>query len=191
MRENDNGLFRVEQVEIEKYDDDGKITGSDLCFAVVSKLNIDNGFYQVRDEDTANDLCDQLNVLTCDLMLSDTLPKELSGVIFEDLAERINEKYVKIVELRTAVNHELAVELDYLHQANEWKLHPDEIKAELGLSKNPTEKQVNAFVENKLRRHFDLLKIAKANTSLIRNQIGLLDDMISYEKYVVRMRLKE
>jgi len=106
------------------------------------------------------------------------------------LAIMINNKQDKLNELKAAVNSELSLKLTYLHKSNAVRLDPD-LKDTIGLSKNPTEKQVQAYIENTYEEDYQLMKIAEENTKLIKRQLELIDDRISLEKYAIRLELKE
>ena len=184
-------LFQVEEIEILNFDKDGNETHGGNWWAVSSKLNHEQTF-ECRNKEVAEDLCRQMNLLTADLMLNQKTPEPLilaeyvEG--FKPLANLLNQKSDKLEELRTAINHELVCELNYLHESNQLKLDPNKIKEDLELSKMPTEKQITAYVEENLTHEYDLWKIAKANTSLIRQQLDLINDRISFEKYVLRLK---
>lgn len=107
------------------------------------------------------------------------------------LAIFINNKQDKLDELKDAVNSEVNLKLTFLHKSNVLRLKPDEIQRDLGLSKLPTEKQTNAYIEEKLSVEYDLLKIAEANTKWIKRDLGLLDDFIRLEEYLIKLELKE
>ena len=187
-----NGLFQVEEVEILNFDENGKETHNGKWWAVSSKLNYEQTTFECRNKEVAEELCRQMNLLTQDLMLEQKLPAPLTleniHGDFEPLAKLLNDKATKLEELRTSINHELVCELDYLHESNQLRLDPNKIKENLELSKMPTEKQINAYIEENLTHEYDLWKIAKANTSLIRQQLDLINDRISFEKYVLRLR---
>lgn len=147
--------------------------------------------YPSYDKESAEELCDYLNLLTADLGLTKTLPEAVNVNDYSELdafAKIINTKQAKLDELAVAVEHELACELEYLRKSNEWRLKPKAIQEEAELSKLPTEKQVQAFIDTKFANELNMWRIAKANTSLIRQQIGFIDDRISLEKYAVRQR---
>ena len=191
---NENGLFEVKRLKIPVFNNE---TGEEIReaeqYTVCSKL-FGSHNYPCYDEDTARDLCNTMNLITSDLMLNEPiLPENLNLKLITvddlyNLGDMINAKHIKLEELSTALNHELTCELNYLHKSNELKLKQDMIKEELGLSKNPTEKQVNAYIENTLSLEYDLWKIAKANTSLIRQQLDYINDRISFEKYCLRSK---
>ena len=67
QRNNKKGLFQVEELEIIDVED-GEEKPSELWYAVTSKLDNVNECYPVKDKQVAEDLCNQLNVLTQDLM---------------------------------------------------------------------------------------------------------------------------
>lgn len=192
------GLYEVEQVEILGYENGKKIEPS-TWWAVSNRLFPELECYECRNKEVADSLCWELNQLTRDHGLNSELPKpylleamrfDEKTHIFESLASRINEKHELLEKIRKAKNHELTCELDYLHKCNEVKLHPDNVKDSLELSKNPTEKQIQAYCENTYQKEFQLWKIAKEDSSLLNKQLDLINDYLSLEKYIIRMRLK-
>lgn len=189
------GFYEVKLLKIPVFDQEtGAEIRTDEQYTVCNK-NISSENYPCYDKHAAMELCDQLNKLTNDLLLNQKLPEPLTLNNSEvspitTLAIMINNKGEKLEELRTAINHEVSCELTYLHRSNALKLKPEEIQKELGLKKLPTEKQTTAFIEEKLARKFDLWKIAKANTALIKQQLSLIEDRISLEKYAIRLELK-
>ena len=78
-----------------------------------------------------------------------------------------------------AVNQLLYHELAYNNDANKLRLDPEAIKTELGLSKLPTEKQTQAYIDNKLEHEYNDLKISKENVKIIKDNINLLEQYIS------------
>ena len=116
------GLFQVEEVEILNFDENGKETHNGKWWAVSSKLNYEKTF-ECRNKEVAEELCRQMNLLTQDLMLEQNLPAPLTleniHGDFEPLAKLLHDKATKLEELRTAINHELVCELDYLHESNQ------------------------------------------------------------------------
>ena len=66
-RNKPNGLFQVEEIEIIPVEN-GEEKPSENWYAITSKLDNVNECYPVKDKQTAEELCDQLNVLTMDLM---------------------------------------------------------------------------------------------------------------------------
>lgn len=193
-----NGNFEVKLLKIPVFDQEtGEEIREDEQYTVCSKY-VGSENYPCYDEETAIELCDYMNVLTCKCNLDDELPVpvniddlQLEGNdLFENLALKINEKNELIHKIQKAKNHELACKIDYTHKTNKIKLHPNDVKEELELSKAPTEKQINAYCEEKYQREFERYTIAKANTSLLNTKLDLINDYISLEKYIIRMRLK-
>lgn len=106
------------------------------------------------------------------------------------LAIMINNKQDKLDELKAAINSEISLKLTYLHKSNAVRIDPN-LKDIMGLSKNPSEKQVQAYIDNTYEEDYQLMKIAEENTKLIKRQLDLIDDRISLEKYAIRLELKE
>ena len=188
------GLFQVEEVEIIDVDD-GEEKDLGKWWAVSMKIDPTLACYEVRNKQVAEDLCRELNLLTHDFMFDKTLPEpvraEFTDSEFYYLANIINDKHNKLDELAISIENELKIELEYQHKANTLRLNPEHIKEDLQLTKLPTEKQINAYIENTLARQYDLWKIAKAHTSLIRQQLDYINDRISFEKYCLRARWNE
>ena len=61
----------------------------------------------------------------------------------------LDEKEAKIKELKDAINSETLLKLELLHKSNKVKLSPDNVKEEYELSKAPTEKQIQAYIDEK------------------------------------------
>lgn len=192
-----NGNFEVKILKIPVHNlETGEEIRIDERYAVCPKY-IGGISYPCYDEETAIELCDYMNILTRKCNLDEELPVpvnidnlQLEGNdLFENLALKINEKHELIRKLQEAKNHELACKIDYTHKTNQIKLNPDTVKEKLELSKNPTEKQINAYCEEKYKREFELYTVAKANTSLLNTKLDLINDYISLEKYIIRMRL--
>lgn len=100
------------------------------------------------------------------------------------------EKETKIQELKDAVNSEVSLKLELLHKSNKVKLNQDKVKEELELSKNPTEKQIQAYIDETYKELTDDYELAKNNTSLIRKDLEFIDDKISVEKHLFQWRVK-
>lgn len=192
------GFYEVKLLKIPVFDQEtGEEIREDEQYTVCSKY-IGCESYPCYDKRTAIELCDYLNILTKKCDLDDELPKEIQldmlqlegNEVFENLAIKINEKNKLMDKIQTAKNHELACKIDYTHKCNQIKLHPEHVKEKLELSKTPTEKQVNAYCEEKYSREFNMLTVAKANTSLLNQKLDLINDCISLEKYIIRMMLK-
>ena len=105
--------------------------------------------------------------------------------------ELLKEKEGKLNELKDAVNSETSLKLELLHKSNKVKLHPNKVKEEYELSKAPTEKQIQAYIDEEYPDLTNEYELAKQNTSLIRKDLELLDNRISFEKYVLQLELKQ
>ena len=103
----------------------------------------------------------------------------------------LDEKEAKIKELKDAINSETLLKLELLHKINKVKLSPDNVKEEYELSKAPTEKQIQAYIDEKYSDLTNDYELAKQNTSLIRKDLELIDNRISFEKYVLQLELKQ
>lgn len=110
---------------------------------------------------------------------------------FRDYLKLLDEKEAKIKELKDAVNSETSLKLQLLHKTNKVKLTPNLVRDEYELSKAPTEKQIQAYVDEKYPELTDDYELAKQNTSLIRKDLELIDNRISFEKYVLQLEMKQ
>ena len=108
-----------------------------------------------------------------------------------DFDKLLQDKKEKIKELKDAVNSEISLKLELTHKANEVRLNPDMVKEEYELSKTPTEKQIQAYIDEKYSSLTDDYELSKQNVSLIRKDLELLDNRISLEKYVLQFRVKK
>jgi hypothetical protein len=106
--------------------------------------------------------------------------------IFTKAEILLTQKREKLDELKDAVNSETSLKLKLLHKANKVKLNPDIVKDELELTKLPTEKQIQAYIDETYNCLTDDYELAKQNTALIKKELEFLDDCISLEKYVLR-----
>ena len=160
-----------------------------VCNKIISSEN-----YPCYDKTTADNLCETLNTLTASYSLNKTLPEPAlikNDSIVYNLASRINEKQTKLNELQNAIEHELVCELTYMEKCNNIRLHPEQVKEALELTKAPTEKQITAYCEETFKKEHTNLKIAKTEVSFINKQIDLLNDYISLEKYLIRKELQQ
>lgn len=110
--------------------------------------------------------------------------------LFDELIEK---KQSKINELKTAVNSELSLRLDYEHKFNEKLLSDtltDDVKESTGESR-PTKDMKEAYIIEQLKTEYNDLQIAIENSKLIRKDLELLDNQISLEKYVLQLELKK
>ena len=184
-------MYEVKLLKIPVFDQEtGDETGTDEKYHVCSKI-IGNESYPCYDKDTADELCETLNCLTNDYSLNKTLPASRKSLECHELAGRINEKQTKLNELQHAMEHELTCELTYTEKCNNIRLHPEQVKEALELTKAPTEKQITAYCEETYKKEYTNLKIAKTNVTFINKQIDLINDYISLEKYILRKELKK
>ena len=108
-----------------------------------------------------------------------------------DFKKVLDEKEAKIKELKDAVNSEVSLKLELAHKANKVRLNPEIVKEKYELSKSPTEKQIQAYIDEEYPELTDDYELAKQNTSLIRKDLELLDNRISLEKYVLQFKVKK
>ena len=109
-------------------------------------------------------------------------PVELTQKIDEKLREKRN----KLNELKDAVNSETSLKLKLLHKANQVKLNPNIVKEKYELSKTPTEKQIQAYIDETYSDLTDEYEIAKQNTMLIKKELEFIDDVLSVNKIILR-----
>ena len=109
-------------------------------------------------------------------------PVELTQKIDEKLVE----KRTKLDELKDAVNSETTLKLKLLHKANQVKLNPNIVKEKYELSKTPTEKQIQAYIDETYSDLTDEYEIAKQNTMLIKKELEFIDDVLSVNKIILR-----
>ena len=116
------------------------------------------------------------------------VPKSHGLIVLEEL---LVQKEAKLKELKDAVNSETSLKLELLHKSNDVKLHPNKVKEEYELSKAPTEKQIQAYIDETYKDLTDDYELAKQNTALIRKDLELIDNRISFEKYVLQLEMKQ
>ena len=115
----------------------------------------------------------------------------LQNLTIEDLTEEyqklLTEKENLLKTLNVAINEHVALKNEYTVKSNLLRLHPDEIKEDLGLSKAATEKQQQAYIDDKLKDLLQDLKISDENVKSWKRELDLLDDKISLEKFKVNL----
>ena len=115
----------------------------------------------------------------------------LQNITIEDLTEEyqklLTEKENLLKTLNVAINEHVALKNEYTVKSNLLRLHPDEIKEDLGLSKAATEKQQQAYIDDKLKDLLQDLKISDENVKSWKRELDLLDDKISLEKFKVNL----
>lgn len=108
----------------------------------------------------------------------------------ENIEKLLSEKKHKLNDLKDAVNSEMSLKLELLHKSNNVKLNPNIVKEEYKLSKAPTEKQIQAYIDETYKELTDDYELAKQNTSLIRKDLEFIDNKISINKELIRWRVK-
>ena len=106
--------------------------------------------------------------------------------ITQKVDEKLGEKRDKLDELKDAVNSETSLKLKLLHKANQVKLNPNIVKEKYELSKAPTEKQIQAYIDETYSDLTDEYEIAKQNTMLIKKELEFIDDVLSVNKIILR-----
>ena len=106
--------------------------------------------------------------------------------ITQKIDEKLVEKRTKLDELKDAVNSETTLKLKLLHKANQVKLNPTRVKEKYELSKTPTEKQIQAYIDETYSNLTDEYEIAKQNTMLIKKELEFIDDVLSVNKIILR-----
>ena len=106
--------------------------------------------------------------------------------ITQKIDEKLVEKRAKLDELKDAVNSETTLKLKLLHKANQVKLNPNIVKEKYELSKTPTEKQIQAYIDETYSNLTDEYEIAKQNTMLIKKELEFIDDVLSVNKIILR-----
>ena len=107
--------------------------------------------------------------------------------VTEELQNLIQEKAEVLNTLNIAVNEHVTLKNNYMVMSNELRLKPDNIKEELGLSKAPTEKQQQAYIDDNLKELAQDLRISEENVKSWKREVDLLDDKISVEKLRVTL----
>ena len=108
------------------------------------------------------------------------------AVITQKVDEKLREKRDKLAELKDAVNSETSLKLKLLHKANQVRLNPNSVKEKYELSKTPTEKQIQAYIDETYSDLTDEYEIAKQNTMLIKKELEFIDDVLSVNKIILR-----
>lgn len=113
----------------------------------------------------------------------------MSDESIKELSKLLTDKQEKIKELKDAVNSEVSLKIELLHKSNKVKLNPDIVKEEYELSRAPTEKQIQAYIDEKYSELTDDYELAKNNTSLIKKDLEFLDNQLSVAKYFYNWRI--
>ncbi|WP_458406009.1 hypothetical protein [Methanobrevibacter sp.] len=105
----------------------------------------------------------------------------------KDLDELIKEKGEALNTVNVAVNEHVRLKNKYVVKSNELRIKPAKIQEDLGLSRTPTEKQQQAYIDDQLKDLVQDLLIADENVKSWKREVNLLDDKISAERYRVKM----
>ena len=107
--------------------------------------------------------------------------------VTKDYSELLTEKEKLLKTLNSAINEQVSLKNEYMVKSNLLRLNPDKIKEDLELSKAATEKQQQAYIENKLKDLLQNLNISDENVKHWRRELNLLNDKISLEKFKVNL----
>lgn len=107
--------------------------------------------------------------------------------VTKELTKLVTEKAETLNTLNIAINEHVSLKNKYVTRSNELRLKPDTIKEELGLNKAPTEKQQQAYIDDKLQDLVQDLRISEENVKSWKREVDLLDDKISVEKLRVNL----
>lgn len=110
--------------------------------------------------------------------------------VTKELSDLISEKSEALNILNIAVNEYIRLKNEYLVKSNELKIKPTMIQEELGLSRAATEKQIQAYVDDKFKDLVRDLNIARENVSSWKRDVDLINDKISVEKLKLRIFLE-
>ena len=109
------------------------------------------------------------------------------GVDIQPWIDLIAEKSEALNTVNIAVNEYVRVKNEYIVKSNMLRLKPHEIQEELGLSKVPTEKQQQAYIDDKLKDLVQDIRIAEENVKSWKREVDLLNDKISLEKLKINL----
>ncbi len=107
--------------------------------------------------------------------------------VTKDYSELLTEKEKLLKTLNSAINEQVSLKNEYMVKSNLLRLNPDKIKEDLELSKAATEKQQQAYIENKLKDLLQNLNISDENVKHWKRELNLLNDKISLEKFKVNL----
>ena len=105
------------------------------------------------------------------------------------LSELINAKAEALNTVNIAVNEYVAVKNKYVIESNKLRVKTD-FKSELNLTKPATEKQQQSYIDNKLCKEVQDIRIAEENVKSWKREVDLLNDKISCEKLRLRLLME-
>ena len=106
--------------------------------------------------------------------------------VTEELEKLIHEKSEALNAANIAVNDFVALKNEYVMKSNDLRINTD-FKEAMNLSKPATEKQQQAYIEDKLQDLVQNIRIAEENVKSWKREVDLLNDKISLEKYRVNL----
>ena len=109
--------------------------------------------------------------------------------VFLELEKVLNDKEKVTESLKIAVNEYVSVKNKYVVKSNHLRLKPGLIAEQLGLSKAPTEKQTQAYIDDALCGLVQDIRIAEENVKLIKREIELLNDKLELEHVKLNYKL--
>ena len=120
-------------------------------------------------------------------MTQSTLVRQEMPNPTEKLADKIEEKRMKNIQLNFAINDYVSLKLTYAQKSNELLLTTD-FKEVTGESK-PTVAMKDAWIENALINEKMEMEIAKENVKSIQREIDIINDEIKLYEYQCQMKL--
>ena len=120
-------------------------------------------------------------------MTQSTLVRQEMQNPTEKLADKIEEKRMKNIQLNFAINDYVSLKLTYEQKSNELLLTTD-FKEVTGESR-PTVAMKDAWIENALFDEKMEMEIAKENVKSMQREIDILNDEIKLYKYTCHMKL--
>lgn len=120
-------------------------------------------------------------------MTQSTLMRQEMPNPTEKLADAIEQKRMKNIQLNFAINDYVSLKLTYSQKSNELLLTTD-FKEVTGESR-PTVAMKDAWIENALFDEKMEMEIAKENVKSIQREIDILNDEIKLYEYTCQMKL--
>lgn len=109
--------------------------------------------------------------------------------VTQDLDKLIKEKSEVLNTVNIAVNELVSLKNKYIVKSNALRIKPDNIQEELGLTRAPTEKQQQAYIDDQLKDIVQDMNIADENVKSWKRELDLLNDKIRAEKYRINLLL--
>ena len=112
--------------------------------------------------------------------------KGLIEIEVANLKQLLNKKQDLLDDLRKAVETETRLTLEYNHKFNDATLHCN--FAEVLDKSRPTKDDKEAHIIETNKESYDAMKIAEENTIMIKKYLDMIDNRISLEKTIIRLR---